>query len=294
MRRKLLGAMGMGLLVLLGPSVLAPAADERVKVGLTDTIFPGLKGARLQKAVRPFRSLLEKATEERGEAVQAGDTKALAALLKEGKVQMGVFQGYEYAWAREINPGLEPIVISVPGEKKLHAYLVVRSSSSCKKPADLRKKVLARPSELPAHCKLFLERKCLPESSTPSKFYKKVQRTEDTEEALDNVVNGLAQAALVDGRAWVSYRESKPGAARKLRVLLASEPFPCAVIATQRGRYSADRVKRVRESLVNARRTKRGQQLLEQLRLTGFEPMPADYGKLLDKVARDYPPPWKK
>ena len=64
----------------------------------------------------------------------------------------------------------------------------------------------------------------------------------DVEEALDDVIDGKAEAALIDGLAWESYCSAKPGCARRLRVLLSSEAFPSAVIACQKGRFDADLV----------------------------------------------------
>src|SRR5437660_295764 len=83
---------------------------------------------------------------------------------------------------------------------------------------------LAGADETREHCKAFLRSQCLPDSATAKSFYRKVVRSADVEEALDDVVDGKVQAALVDGLAWESYRRAKPGAAKRLRVLLASEP----------------------------------------------------------------------
>ncbi len=293
MRHFFAGLCGVGLVVLLAAPSAAPAADDTVVVGISDTIFPGLSGPRLQKAIRPFKSLLESAMGRTGKVVQGGDALELADKLKADKVQMGVFQGFEYAWARQKNPKLEPLVICVNRDRTRRALLVVRAGSSYRKPDDLRDRVLDLPAEVEEHCKLFLRRKCVPEGTPPNRFYKKIARPADTEETLDDVVDGKAQAAVVDGLAWRSYRDSKPGAARKLRVLLESEPFPCPVIAVQQGRSSAADVKRIRDWLVDAKNKRRGKQLLEQLRLTGFEIMPAGYNRILDDIARDYPPPKK-
>jgi ABC-type phosphate/phosphonate transport system substrate-binding protein len=189
------------------------------------------------------------------------------------------------------NPGLEPIVICVNQQRTLHAYLVVRASSCFKTPDNLRGKTLAMPAETRQHCKVFLERRCLPASVPAAKFYKKVVTSADVEEALDDVVDGNAQAALVDGLAWASYRKAKAGCAGRLRVLLVSETFPCGIIACQKDRFDADRVQRFRAGLIGARDSARGRQLLEFLRLTGFEAVPASYERLIASVVKSYPPP---
>jgi ABC-type phosphate/phosphonate transport system substrate-binding protein len=281
------------LLVLLGAPVLAPAADRTVVVGLTNSIFPGVSGARLQRAVRPFRSLFESAMERTSRVVEAGDAFALAEKMRHGKIDMGVLQGYEYAWARQTDPKLDVVVICVNYERTRKALLIVRAGSSFKKPEDLRNRVLALPIEVEAQCKLFLRYKCVPKDSTPGKFYKKIVRSTDVEEALDDVVNGKVHAAVIDRLAWNAYRNDKPGAARRLRILLESEPFPCPIIAYHKGSFSASEVKRARDWLVNAKNTRRGQQLLTQLRVTAFEAVPEGYDRIVDDVAKAYPPPKK-
>jgi ABC-type phosphate/phosphonate transport system substrate-binding protein len=225
--------------------------------------------------------------------LESEDSRKLADKIKKDEIQMGVFLGHEYAWARQSNPKLEPIVICVNREKTIKAFLVVRAGSSYKAPADLRDRTLALPKEAPEPCKLFLRRKCVPAGSTANRFFRKIVRSTDVEEALDDVVDGKAQAAVVDRLAWTSYRQNKPGAARRLRMLLESEPFPCAVIAVQKGRFSAAEVKRVRDWLVDARNTRRGKQLLEQVQMTSFEIMPAGYDRLLGNILAAYPPPKK-
>ncbi len=289
-RRSFLGLCGVGLAGLL-PVPAWAAPGPTVKVGLTHTIFPDLSESMLQAAARPFRSLLESATGLSGHVVQAGDARALALKLKEDHVQLGVFQGIEYAWARRSNSRLQPLVICVNQERALRAFLVVRAASSYRKPADLRDRLLALPAESREHCKVFLRRKCVPAGTPPNRFYKKIVRSGDTEEALDDVVDGKVQAALVDGLAWNSYCKAKAGCARRLRVLLESEPFPCGIIACQQGRFPPQRVQRFRDGLIAAHATRRGKQLMEFLRLTGFEAVPTDYDRLLDRIVRAYPPP---
>jgi ABC-type phosphate/phosphonate transport system substrate-binding protein len=279
-----------GLLVLLGTPTLAPAG-ETVKVGLTDTLVPGLSGTALQVAAAPFRVLLESGTGFKGRIVGSSDARTLARQLEEDKLQLGIFQGIEFAWARQVNPKLEPLVICVKQERTLKAYLIVRAAATYRKPAELRGTTLALPTGSLEHCTTFLRCQCLPDDSTAKRFYRKVLRTSDVEQALDDVLDGKAQAAVVDGLAWQSYRSSKPGCAKRLRVLLASETFPCAVIACQKGRFDAAEVKRFRERLIDARNNRLGRRLIEFFGISGFEAVPADYERLFRRVVKAYPPP---
>lgn len=287
--RWLCGATVLWLLA-AGPAM----ADDSVKVGLTPRVFPNPSGKQVKKAAAPFVSLFESATGVAGEAIEGGDAKALAAKLKKGEAQLGVFSGVEFAWAREANPKLEPLLLCVGGSRKVKALLLVRAGSKYKEPGDLAGRVLAAPAEPRGHCAIFLDHKCVTGRSMPKEFYKKVLRAADEEEALDEVVDGNAEAAVVDGGAWSSYRESKPGAAKKLRVLLDSGPLPPTVLAYQPGGLDGATVKRIRDGLVGVKGSKGGRQLLEQLRLSAFEKPPDGFDRELAAVAKEFPAPSAK
>ena len=62
-----------------------------------------------------------------------GDAAQLARAMKEGKLHLGVYHGFEFAWARQANPDLKPLVIAVCHHKQLHAYLVVNKEGSIAK-----------------------------------------------------------------------------------------------------------------------------------------------------------------
>jgi ABC-type phosphate/phosphonate transport system substrate-binding protein len=287
-RRTFLGLCGAGLVTLWQHPTSVFAQGAAIKVGLTGTIFPGLSNAMLATAAKPFRSLLEQATGVSGSVVQGGTPKELGNKLKKDEVQLGVFQGIEYAWAKQTNDKLEPIVICVNQQRTLRALLIVRSSFTGSKPADLKNKTIMLPAETREHCKVFMQHHSAKE---PKTFFKEIQSAADVEEALDEVVDGSVTAAVVDGLAWASYKKGKPGCAKKLRVLESSEPFPSSVVACQSGKFGAGQLQRFRAGLIDSKNSARGKKMLEFLRLTGFESVPDDYEKLTDAIARAYPAP---
>src|SRR5262245_57588441 len=99
-RRAFLGLCGVGVAAFLRDPRLAFAQGGGIKVGLTETIFPGLSDAMLEMAAKPFHALLEAATGVSGTVIQGGPPRDLALKLKKNDVQLGVFQGIEFAWAR--------------------------------------------------------------------------------------------------------------------------------------------------------------------------------------------------
>jgi ABC-type phosphate/phosphonate transport system substrate-binding protein len=270
---------------------LSFGADEtNVKVGVSQGLFPGKKGKDLTKAADPFRDLFRRTTGLTG-TVTGAEGPALSAGLKKDEFQLAVFQGIEYAWALQDNPKLQPIALCVNESRSLKALLFVRADSAIKKPADLKGQTLALEQETREHCMVFLRQAVIGDSTPPSKFFKKVTRTDDVEAALDDVADGNVAAAVVDGLAWSSYRKAKPGVAKRLRVLAESDPFPGTVLACQSGRFSDGWVKQVRNGLIGARKSSRNRDLLQRLRLTGFEAPDAEFDKLVKDVVKAYPPP---
>src|SRR4051812_16956369 len=198
-RRAFLGLCGGGMAALLrGPRALS-AQDDGITVGLTGTIFPGLSDTMLAMAAKPFRSLLEQATGVSGTVVQGGSPRELAAKLKKDEVQLGVFQGVEYAWGRTYNDKLTPIVLCVNQARTVKAYLIVRSSWKGAGVADLKGKALILPTETREHCRAFLEYSCVAGGLSVKKFYSAIRTAQDVEEALDEVFDGNAAATVVDG-----------------------------------------------------------------------------------------------
>src|SRR5262249_4036891 len=157
------------------------------------------------------------------------------------------------------------------------AYLVVGRDCKAEGIADLRGKTLALPKLSREHCRLYLERRCVQPGVCPAKYYGQVTEPGDAEEALDNVVDGTAQAAVIDALAFEAYQRLKAGRCGKLRILQQSEPFPAAVVAYHPGGLPDESLKCLREGMMGAKNNRRGQQMLELCRITSFEGIPDDY-----------------
>ena len=289
----LLAALAAGL----APASRAPAraaggeTPSTVRVGLVGSLFRDTPEPLMQVMMRPFKSLLESQTGVSGEIVAGGDALHLGRRLKDDEVQLGVFHGFEFAWARQKMPGLKPLLLAVAERGCLRAHLVVRTDSKLADAKELRGQAVALPRIGREHCRLFLERRVAAPGTQPEKCFHPLATPADPEEALDAVLGGGVQAAVVDGAALRSYAKLKPGCAAKLKTLVESESFPCAVVAYFPGTLPEALLERFRDGMIAARSTSRGQQLLELCRIRGFEEIPADYEQTLAAIAKAYPPP---
>jgi ABC-type phosphate/phosphonate transport system substrate-binding protein len=282
---------------LLAASPQAPAdGDVRppaVRVGLISSLFGDAPEPVVQIAMRPFKSILEAQTGAVGQIVPGGDADSLGRQLKDGQLQLAVFQGVEFAWARLKQPALKPVLVAVNQGRAVRADLVVLKDGKASCCEDLRGQAVALPRLSRQHCLLFLERHCVPSGSTPEQCFARVTAPGSAEDALDDVVDGAVQAAVIDDADLEAYQKDKPARAAKLKALMQSEPFPCAVlvIASYPGALDERLLERFRAGMIDAKSTDRGRQFLKLCRVAGFEAPPADLEQTLADIARAYPPP---
>jgi len=288
---------GAGLLIVALLANLRPTPAEArsspglVKIGLAKTLFRGTPDSVIQVVMRPFKSLLESQTGVTGQIISAGDSNDLAKQLAADKVQLGVFHGFEFAWAKQKYPELEPLVIALHHHAELRACLVVRTDSKADSYADLEGKIIALPVQTREHCRLFFERKCVRPGLSAKKFYREMTDPDDADEALHDVFEKKAAAAVVDAVAFEEFKEKKTTRGKQLKALADSGPLPCAVVAYKKDRFDADLVGRFRTALLSAKDTRSGQKMLEMIRITSFARVPTAFDKQVSDTLVRYPPP---
>lgn len=267
------------------------ARTGTVRIGLISSLFSDVPEPLVMVMVQPFRSLMEAQTGVSGQLVSCGDADNLGQQLMEDKVQLGVFHGVEFGWARHKYPELRPLVIAVNEQRYLRAHFVVRADSKMSMLADLQDKALALPNQTRDHVRLFLRRRCLDWKKDPTSFFSRITNPANVEDALDDVVDGVVQVSVVDGVALDCYKRRKPGRFTKLKIVQSSEVFPAAVVGFRPGILDDVTLKRFRDGMINANRTVAGKQLLTLWKLTGFEEVPPDYDQALIQIVKAYPPP---
>jgi ABC-type phosphate/phosphonate transport system substrate-binding protein len=247
----------------------------------------------MQVHMRPFKSLLESQTGMSGQFVAGGDAPNLGQRLKKGEIHLGIFHGVEFAWAKAKFPQLRPLVLAVNKQPSLRAHLIVGSDSKVASLKDLNGKVVAVPNWSREHCWLFLERRCVPKGNTAARYFGRVTRPRDAHYAIEDVIDGVAQAAVIDDAELSAYRKQYPEHVAKVKILQQSESFPSAVIAYYPGTVREDLLDQFRDVMLAAKSTRQGRQMLQKCRITSFEDVPEDFEKKLTDIAKAYPPPSK-
>lgn len=264
-----------------------------IRIGLVSSLFRDTSEPLMQVIMRPFKSLLESQTGMRGRLIAGGDAEHLGQRLKEGEVHVGIFHGVEFAWAQAKFPRLKPLVLAVNKQPFLRAHLIVRSDSNVKSVDDLKGRVIGLPNLSREHCWLFLERRCTPANQTPDRFYSRISRPRDACYAIDDVIDGTLQATIIDDADLSAYRKQYPEFCNKVKSLIQSESFPCAVIAYYPGTLNENLLEQFRSGMLAAKDSRPGRQMMQLCRITSFEPVPEDFDKMLEDIAKAYPPPVK-
>jgi ABC-type phosphate/phosphonate transport system substrate-binding protein len=265
--------------------------SDSVRIGMVDSLFREVPKPMLAIVMQPFATLMQQQTGLSGQIVADGEYTNLSQDLVNDKVQLGVFHGIEFAWARLRHPELRPLMIAVTQQHHLRAYLIVRSDFEGENLADLHGKEIALSRGTREHCHLFLTKYCKKEGHEPKHFFAKITTPPNPEEALDKVYEDEIQATVVDNIALESYKRRKPGRFEQLQPILISEIFPAGVVAYHPGAIDPETLRRFREGMSTANQSPLGRQLMTLWKLTAFEPIPGDYEKTLTDIVKAYPPP---
>src|SRR5205823_3355338 len=152
----------------------------------------------------------------------AGEWGATANSLASGKLHVAVMPGIEYAWMNARDPKVQALIVATNKDHELRAMLVTKKDSPLTGFADLKGKnvnlILGK-----EHCRLFADKNA---GGKAQDFFAKLTTIRSGESALDDILLGKVQAAIVDNTVMDSYKEINPGRYEKLKVIEKSEQFP--------------------------------------------------------------------
>src|SRR5207237_5659850 len=126
---------------------LTPAgaqAPDPVKIGV-QSLFDEVSADKIPSLLKSFEDLVKEMTGLRGKALRDGDAFQAAKDLESGKVHLALFQGYEFAWAKEKHAKLRPLMAAVYYDRDPRAVVLVQKASPAKSLADLKGKAAALP-----------------------------------------------------------------------------------------------------------------------------------------------------
>jgi ABC-type phosphate/phosphonate transport system substrate-binding protein len=286
----LLAAVLAPLLTLIGPAANGEGRIDVLRIGASGTLTGEADGSKEKAGVATLHRFIREETGMDNEILGRLDWRDLADRMAKRQLHLGVFQGYEFAWAREKHPALAPLAVAVNVDRYPVAYVVTRRRSPAADFAGLQGQSVSLPATSLAFLRLFLARQSEACGKKPDAFFSTMTAPDNVEDALDDVVDGKVGATVVDRVALAAYKRRKPGRFNQLKVLARSQPFPPAVVAYYGSAVDQTTLGRFRDGLLGAHRKPKGETLLTLCRLTGFEPVPDDFPRALEATRKAYPP----
>jgi ABC-type phosphate/phosphonate transport system substrate-binding protein len=288
--RVVLVAFGLATLLAIPAAVVTARQGkiEVLRIGSSGTLTGGKQSDKEKSALETLKSFIKDETGLNNEILRQKDWQELTNKMAKGKLQIGVFQGYEFAWAQEKNPALKPLALAINVYRYPVVYVVVKKDNPAKDFAGLKGQTLAIPATGQQYLRLFLDREC--HGKKPETFFAKIKSPDNVETALDEVVDGTTQAVVTDRAALEAYKRRKPGRFKQLKEVARSLPLPPTIIAYYGSVLDQATLKRLRDGLLNASRTEKGETMLTFFRLTGFETVPNDFERVLTQTRMKYPP----
>ena len=242
-------------------------------------------------ALDTLKAFIKEETGLDNEIERQKDWRELADKLAKGQLQIGVFQGNEFAWADEGNGKLKPLALAVNIYRYPVVYVIVKKDNAAKDFAGLKGQTLSIPAIGEGILHLYVERQSQALGSNLQAFFSKTSDPDNVEDALDDVVDGKTQATVVDRAALEAFKRRKPARFNQLKPVAQSQPFPPPVVAYCEKLLDDATLQRFKEGLLNASQKERGQTLLTLFHLTNFETVPPDFEQVLAATRKAYPPP---
>jgi ABC-type phosphate/phosphonate transport system substrate-binding protein len=271
-----------------------PAASPlpEVKIGLPTVLFRDIHPGLIDIAAKPFKEMIQKTAGMNGSLVIGKDYNELTTQIQQNQVDIVLFHGFEYAWAKTKTDKLVPLVITLPNCGKVQACLVVNVASKATELKDI--KTVAIPKGSKAHCQMFLEKL---REELPDGFKDRCQPVEiknsppTSEDILDDLVSetGKCDAALVDISQLQAYQGGKPGAAACLKIFKESQLLPAAVVCCRKGSLTPDQMEKVKNGLLGCHKTAIGKTFIMFWNLKGFGEVTKEYLDLVAKARETYP-----
>lgn len=273
---------------------LAPGQGPKIdvlRIGTTGSLTGNGESAKEKAGLKTLHQFIQDETGLENEVIRQKDWQELADKMAKGERHVAVFQGHEFAWAQEKYADLKPLAVAVNVHRYPIACVVTRRDNAAKEFGDLPDHALTLSASNQRYLRLFVERESLALRRKADVLFSDKSPPENVEDALDDVVDGKVQASAVDRTALEAYRRRKPGRFNQLKEIARSQPFPPTVVAYYGANLDASALRKFKSGLLGAAGKEKGQMLLTLSRLTGFETVPDNFGKVLAETRTAYPPP---
>jgi hypothetical protein len=186
------------------------ARPKPLKIGIVRGLLHDLPPALTKVLAVHFESIVRAQTGLAGELLPVDSADELCEKLADNSHQMAVLHGFEFGWMRQKLADLELLMVNAKDPARLQAVVVVPRECPAATVAECRGRTLTLPRDTRADFRLYLARRC---GAGDAAVFQEGPPAASIEDALDDVVDGLAGATVVDVCGWEVY-ESSPGPSR--------------------------------------------------------------------------------
>ena len=172
------------------PSALVNAWQNKsdpLRIGTSGNLTGVKEGSKEKAALTTLQAFIKDETGMNDEIMRQKNWRELAEKMSKGDLQIGVFQGYEFAWAHEQTPGLKPLALAVNVHLYPTAYVVARRDDSAKDFAGLQGQSLCIPDTGEPFLRLFVEHECQANGKDLKNFFSKITSRDNVEDCIDDV-----------------------------------------------------------------------------------------------------------
>jgi ABC-type phosphate/phosphonate transport system substrate-binding protein len=284
----------LGSLIVLACIAVAPARAQKgndylLRIGATSTLTGKANDSKEKTGQELLHQFIKEETGLNNEVTGQEKWESLAEKLAKGQTQLGVFQGYEFAWAQDRYPQLKPLALGVNVYTFPAACVMVKRDNPATDFGALKGQTLASPVTAKGFLKLFIQRQPAMRGKSEDAYFSKVIPAENVEDALDDVVDGKVAAIVVEQTASDAFKRRKPGRFKQLKEIARSQPFPPVTVAYFGTTLDPGTLQRFRASLLKASTKEKGEMLLTLGQLTGFVAVPPDFEQVVAQTRKSYP-----
>jgi ABC-type phosphate/phosphonate transport system substrate-binding protein len=290
--RALLLAAG-GLLTAIGWSSVAqePARPAVLRIGVSATSLESVKADQQETARDTLKDFIKQETGFANELVTLKSYKEVSEQLAAGKLHLALLEGFELAWIAPDYPKFKSLTVAVNDTPYHCVDVVLQAGNQAADFGKLQGRSLSLAGISQAHVRLYVDREARAQGKDLKTFFSKITSPYTVEEALDEVVDGMADVAVVDQLSLAAYKRRKPGRFQRLRQLVRSPAFPPASVVYQQGSLDDATLRRFRDGMINSKNKDTGKMLLNLYKLTAFEGVPKDFDRVLHDTLKRFPPP---
>ena len=168
----LLSGTLVGFLLVPGASRGRQDRTKFLRIGTSGSLSGNNSASKETAALKTLKAFIKEETGMNNDVFAQKSWRELADKMSKGKLELGVFQGDEFAWASEKYSALEPLALAVNVDRYPTAYVVTKRTNKARDFSGLAGQSLGMSSSAPHFLRTFLRKES---GKKPEDFFSKIK-----------------------------------------------------------------------------------------------------------------------